>query len=108
MLLLIMIQKFLQNVKYLYIWRLCYLVIWSFTTFSLPLHRRKTKELFIKMKTSELIRFLSRNGCELERHGGRHDKWVNRKTGVSEWIPRHAAEVPKGLAEKIMKKLVGE
>ena len=52
------------------------------------------------MKTSELIRFLSRNGCELERHGGRHDKWVNRKTGVSEWIPRHAAEVPKGLAEK--------
>ena len=68
----------------------------------------RQKELFIIMKTSELIRLLSRKGCELERHGGRHDKWVNRKTGKSEWIPRHAAEVPKGLAEKIMKKLVGE
>ena len=65
-------------------------------------------EFFVIMKTSELIRILIRKGCELERHGGRHDKWVNRKTGVSEWIPRHAAEVPKGLAEKIMKKLVGE
>ena len=52
------------------------------------------------MKTSKLIQLLSRNGCELERHGGRHDKWINRKTGASEWIPRHAAEVPKGLAEK--------
>ncbi|MDY3078066.1 MAG: type II toxin-antitoxin system HicA family toxin [Sodaliphilus sp.] len=60
------------------------------------------------MKTSKLIQLLSRNGCELERHGGRHDKWINRKTGASEWIPRHAAEVPKGLAEKILKKLVGE
>ena len=60
------------------------------------------------MKTSELIRILSCNGCELERHGSRHDKWVNPSTGVSEFIPRHAAEVPKGLADKILKKLVGE
>lgn len=84
-------------------WVIIYLLF-----FSLLLPRRKTKRALYIMKTSELIRLLSRKGCELERHGGRHDKWVNRKTGVSEWIPRHAAEVPKGLAEKILKKLVGE
>lgn len=60
------------------------------------------------MKTSELLRRLKDAGCTLDRHGGRHDKWVNPKTGEAEWVPRHASEVHKGLAVKILKKLVGE
>ena len=59
------------------------------------------------MKTSELIRSLKDAGCILARHGGRHDKWTNPLTGQSEWVPRHASEVPTGLALKILKKLVG-
>ena len=53
------------------------------------------------MKTSELLEILRDNDCFLEKHGSRHDKWRNRKTGEFEWVPRHAAEVHKGLAQKI-------
>lgn len=60
------------------------------------------------MKTSELLRSLSDAGCVLARHGGGHDKWINPKTGKSEWVPRHAGEVPTGTALKILKKLAGE
>ena len=59
------------------------------------------------MKTSELLEILRDNDCFLEKHGGRHDKWTNPLTGASEWVPRHASEVPTGLALKILKKLVG-
>jgi predicted RNA binding protein YcfA (HicA-like mRNA interferase family) len=60
------------------------------------------------MKTSELLKVLKEAGCYLDRHGRRHDKWINPKTGEFEWVPRHAAEVKTGLAEAILKKLVGE
>jgi predicted RNA binding protein YcfA (HicA-like mRNA interferase family) len=60
------------------------------------------------MKTSELIRVLKDAGCVLDRHGRRHDRWRNPKTGAFEWVPRHAAEVKTGLAKAILKELVGE
>ena len=60
------------------------------------------------MKTSELLESLRNAGCVLARNGKRHDKWTNPKTGASEWVPRHAGEVPTGTAQKILKKLVGE
>ena len=60
------------------------------------------------MKKSELIKRLCDAGCVLSRHGSGHDKWINPKTGKSEWVPRHAGEVPTGLALKILKKLAGE
>jgi len=60
------------------------------------------------MKTSELLKKLKDGGCDLVQHGGRHDKWQNLETGESEWVPRHAGEVPTGLAQKILKKLVGK
>ena len=60
------------------------------------------------MKKSELERRLKSQGCVLESHGKRHDKWTNPKTGAFEWVPRHAGEVPTGTALKILKKLVGE
>lgn len=67
----------------------------------------KDKEILNIMKTSELLEILRSEDCFLEKHGGRHDKWRSRKNGEFEWVPRHAAEVPKGLAQKILKKLVG-
>ncbi|MBQ8715825.1 MAG: type II toxin-antitoxin system HicA family toxin [Prevotella sp.] len=60
------------------------------------------------MKTSELLKSLRDAGCVLAQHGGRHDKWLNPRTGKAEWVPRHSGEVKKGLALKILKKLVGE
>lgn len=60
------------------------------------------------MKKSELIKRLRGAGCVLSQHGSRHDKWINPKTGKFDWVPRHAGEVPKGLAEALLKKLVGE
>jgi len=60
------------------------------------------------MKTSELLKVLKDAGCVLDRHGKRHDKWLNPNTGEFDWVPRHAAEVPTGLALEILKKLVGE
>lgn len=57
---------------------------------------------------SELIGRLTDAGCILSRHGSGHDKWLNPKTGASTWVPRHAGEVPKGLALAIIKKLEGE
>ena len=60
------------------------------------------------MKTSELLKVLKDAGCVLDRHGGRHDKWINPKTGAFVFVPRHASEVHKGLALEILKKMVGE
>ena len=66
------------------------------------------KVFYVFMKTSELLESLRDAGCVLARNGKRHDKWTNPKTGTSEWVPRHAGEVPTGTAQKILKKLVGE
>ncbi len=60
------------------------------------------------MKTSELLKALRAAGCVLERHGRRHDKWINPNTGKFDWVPRHAAEVRTGLALEILKKLAGD
>ncbi|MCI1246508.1 MAG: type II toxin-antitoxin system HicA family toxin [Prevotella sp.] len=57
------------------------------------------------MKLSELQRKLINAGCVLDHHGSNHDKWINPKTGKSDWIPRHAKEVPKGTALSILKHL---
>jgi len=61
------------------------------------------------MKRSELEKRLRNAGCDLVRHGSRHDKWMNPKTGAVDWIPRHGgSEVPTGTALGILKRLVGE
>ena len=68
----------------------------------------KDKKFFDFMKKSELERRLKELGCYLASHGKKHDKWVNRKTGVFEFVPRHADEVASGTASKILKRLAGE
>ena len=77
-----------------------------YATFALPI-RNVGISSFTFMKMSEFLKRLQDAGCVLDRHGSRHDKWTNPKTGKSDWVPRHAREVPTGLANKILKKLVG-
>ena len=56
------------------------------------------------MKNRDLIKELTKAGCELLRHGGRHDIWHNPATGRSQPVPRHR-EINELLAKKIIKDL---
>ena len=42
------------------------------------------------MKRKEFIKVLIKNGCYLERHGKKHDLYVNPFTGRKAAIPRHS------------------
>ena len=56
------------------------------------------------MKRRDLIRKLEKAGCELLRHGAKHDIYHNKVTGLSEPVPRHR-EINELLARKIIKTL---
>lgn len=56
------------------------------------------------MKRTDLIRTLESLGCELIRHGGKHDWYTNPRTGISQPVPRHR-EINELLAKQIIKKL---
>ena len=52
------------------------------------------------MKRSEFIRQLTREGCLLDRHGARHDIYLNPATGQKQPVPRHT-EIDEALAKHI-------
>lgn len=56
------------------------------------------------MKRDQLLRMLAAGGCELLRHGGRHDIYVNPRTGQKQPVPRHR-EIDEALAKHILKYL---
>ncbi len=56
------------------------------------------------MKRKDLIRRITSPGCELIRHGSRHDLYKNLKTGKKQPVPRHD-EVDEDLAKHILKEL---
>ena len=56
------------------------------------------------MKRRDLVRTLEDMGCQLVRHGGRHDWYTNPKTKQSQPVPRHS-EINEHLARSIIKKL---
>ncbi|WP_415878974.1 type II toxin-antitoxin system HicA family toxin [Methylomonas sp. TEB] len=56
------------------------------------------------MKRRDLIRKLEELGCQLTRHGGKHDWYTNRTTQHSQAVPRHT-EIDEHLAKTIIKKL---
>ncbi|HSU83112.1 MAG TPA: type II toxin-antitoxin system HicA family toxin [Thermoanaerobaculia bacterium] len=56
------------------------------------------------MNRRDLIRELTREGCHLERHGSRHDIYVNPANGRKAPIPRHN-EIKNSLADLIRKQL---
>uniref|UniRef100_A0A7C2JXF4 Type II toxin-antitoxin system HicA family toxin n=1 Tax=Schlesneria paludicola TaxID=360056 RepID=A0A7C2JXF4_9PLAN len=56
------------------------------------------------MKRVDLVRTIEEFGCELIRHGARHDWYRNPATGVSQPVPRHR-EVKEHLARRIIREL---
>ena len=56
------------------------------------------------MKRRDLVRSLEESGCQLIRHGGRHDWYRNPETGVSQPVPRHR-EIDEHLARHILRLL---
>jgi predicted RNA binding protein YcfA (HicA-like mRNA interferase family) len=56
------------------------------------------------MKRSELIRQLAEAGCVFERHGSRHDVYLNPATGQKQPVPGHR-EIDDALAKHIKKYL---
>jgi predicted RNA binding protein YcfA (HicA-like mRNA interferase family) len=56
------------------------------------------------MKRSELLKILSKLGCQLVRNGGKHDWYQNKISGACQPIPRHK-EINENLAKSIIKKL---
>ncbi|MBT5927516.1 MAG: type II toxin-antitoxin system HicA family toxin [Verrucomicrobia bacterium] len=58
------------------------------------------------MKRIDLIKRIDAAGCELLRHGGKHDIYHNPSTGKTQPIPRHR-EINEHLARKIIRDLIG-
>ena len=56
------------------------------------------------MKRADLIREIERLGCQLVRHGAKHDWYRNPGTEVSQPVPRHR-EIKERLARHIIKVL---
>jgi len=56
------------------------------------------------MKRVDLIRAIEGMGCDLIRHGGKHDWYQNPRTRVSQAVPRHR-EIKEPLARSILAKL---
>jgi predicted RNA binding protein YcfA (HicA-like mRNA interferase family) len=56
------------------------------------------------MKRKDLIKRLEEEGCEILRHGGKHDIYHNPNTGMSQPVPRHR-EINEILAKKIIRDL---
>ena len=56
------------------------------------------------MKRVDLIRAIQGLGCELVRHGAKHDWYRNPATGVAQAVPRHR-EIKEPLARRIIRLL---
>ena len=54
------------------------------------------------MKRQELIKRLTTAGCIFVRPGGKHDMYMNPKTGKKQPVPRHR-EIDENLARHILK-----
>ena len=56
------------------------------------------------MKRRQVIRELRQAGCQLKRHGGRHDIYFNPENGRQAPVPRHD-EIKESLYSLIKKQL---
>jgi len=54
------------------------------------------------MKRQKLIKKLTAVGCIFVRPGGKHDLYMNPKTGKKQPVPRHR-EIDENLARHILK-----
>jgi mRNA interferase HicA len=55
------------------------------------------------VKRRELERRLRDLGWTIQRHGGKHDVWINAGGLFTEYVPRHA-EINERLAKAILKR----
>jgi hypothetical protein len=56
------------------------------------------------LKLGSFLKVLSQAGCHLDRHGKKHDLWINPATGKKAPIPRHT-EIKDSLCELIRRQL---
>ncbi len=56
------------------------------------------------MKRKDLVKQLTAQGCELLRHGSRHDIYINTKNGMKQPVPLQG-EIDERLARHIKKYL---
>jgi len=56
------------------------------------------------MKRQDLVRELEQNGCLFERHGKRHDIYLNPANGKKAPVPRHT-EIKETLCRMIRRQL---
>jgi mRNA interferase HicA len=56
------------------------------------------------VKRVDLIKAIKKIGCELVRHGGRHDWFRNPRTSVAQPVPRHR-EIKEVMARRILRML---
>jgi predicted RNA binding protein YcfA (HicA-like mRNA interferase family) len=56
------------------------------------------------MKEGELLKILKKQGCTFIKHGKKHDKYIQPRTGKTEQVPRHPLINDK-LAKQIIKNL---
>ena len=54
------------------------------------------------MKRTELIKKISALGAVLERHGAKHDWYVNKETNIGQAVARHT-EIKESTARRIIK-----
>ena len=54
------------------------------------------------MKRNQLIKYLTKNGCVLDREGGNHSIYFNPKTNKTFAVPRHT-EIKDTLCDVICK-----
>ncbi|MFV0616995.1 MAG: type II toxin-antitoxin system HicA family toxin [Megasphaera sp.] len=56
-----------------------------------------------RMKRSELLKILKKNGCKLIGHGGNHDLYYSPITGKQFPVWRHNKDIPPGTIKAIFK-----
>jgi mRNA interferase HicA len=56
------------------------------------------------MNRREFEQHLASHGCELHRHGAKHDIWRNKASGAKSPVPRHRA-MKKAIVRGVCRKL---
>lgn len=94
-------KKYITNIRGAGIARIyvCYRLLKHVQTRAIIKARKEDR-----MKASELIKLLKKNGCYLVEHGKEHDKWHSDITGKNFMVPRHGGkEIATGTANRIFK-----
>jgi len=58
------------------------------------------------MKRGALLKILMAQGCIFVKHGGKHDLYIQPKTGKKDYVPRHpkiAEETAKSIIRNLSK-----